>query len=98
MRSSELDSSAFGGSSASHRINEENEESKRLSETDDEIIDDLEGSRGVESNDLSSESDDDSDDDDILIKPKDLIVSEKICANLWHLFDSFDRKIMKESG
>ena len=78
MRSSELDSSAFGGSSAGRsRINEENEESKRLSETEDgEINDDLEGSRDVDSEGLSSESDDDSDDDDILIKPKDLIVSE----------------------
>ena len=62
-----------GSSMAQSRIYEEEEESKHISSQENEVQ-----SRGDgQSEDISTDSDEDDDDEDILIKPKDLIVSQK---------------------
>ena len=71
---------------AQSRIYEEEEESKHISSQENEVQ-----SRGDgQSEDISTDSDEDDDDEDILIKPKDLIVSQKFILSsifLSHLID-----------
>ena len=61
---------------AQSRIYEEEEESKHLSSTYNEGQEEEALSRGAQSEDISTDSDEEEEDEDILIKPKDLIVSE----------------------
>ena len=82
------------------RIHEETEESK-LSAFNEEELDETEHSKDVESHDITTDSDEDEEDEDILIKPKDLIVSYKSDQkpmNLLMLLFSSNHQLMRESG
>ena len=70
---------------AQSRIYEEEEESKHMS-TDQENPDESAQDKGeMDSEDLDSDSEEEEDDDEILIKPKDLIVSSVSPLSLMHI-------------
>ena len=67
-----------GSSMQQSRINEEEEESKHLSSAYNDEDEEAALTGNAQSEDISTDSDDSQEDEDILIKPKDLIVSESL--------------------